>query len=204
MITDINKFVRFCETDFGKSVLEREIEYIYRELKDCQRILDIGCGIGSFEQKLKDLNITGLDTSEEMLEEARKRSGKVFVLGNAESLDFDDSSFDAVFYVTALEFVSDYQKAIRDTYRVTKPNGKLLVMILNPESEYFHRHMQREGSYFRGIKHTNIGEIRDYVSRFYDITKGEYFLGIRGQQIFDTVDKRYASLYVIVGTKRVK
>ena len=52
---DIKKFVRFCETDFGKEILEKEIEYIYQELKDCQRILDVGCGIGSFEQKLSNL-----------------------------------------------------------------------------------------------------------------------------------------------------
>ena len=207
MISDVEKFVRFCESELGKSVLEKEARYIYQELKGCKKILDVGCGIGSFEQELQDLNIVGLDNSEEMLEEAKKRtrkSNKVFVLGNAENLDFNNSSFNAVFYVTTLEFVNDYHKAIQEAYRVTKANGKLLTIMLNPESEYFHEHVQRESSYFRKIRHTNLEEIRNYILRFYDITKEEYFLGIRKQkryQIFDTSDKRYASLYVVVGKK---
>ena len=138
-----------------------------------------------------------------MLREARRRSNKTFVLGDAENLDFDDSSFDAVFYVATLEFVGNYQKAIQEAWRVTKPNGKLLVMMLNPESEYFYEHMQRDDSYFRKVKHTNLGEIRDYISRLYQIAKEEYFLGIKGEKIFDTSDKRFASLYVTVGKKVV-
>ena len=201
MIADVEKFVSFCGTDFGKTLLEKEAEYIYQELKGCQRILDIGCGIGSFEQRLQNLNITGLDSSEEMLEEARKGSNKTFVLGNAESLNFDASSFDAVFYVATLEFITDYQRAIQEAWRVIKPNGELLVMILNPESEYFHEHMQREHSYFKRIKHANIREMRGYISQYYQVTKAEYFLGIRGQQIFDSSDKRFASLYVVIGKK---
>ena len=203
MASDLEKFVRFCESDFGKRVLEREVEYVHRELKGYQNILDIGCGIGQFEEKLLDLDIIGLDNSAGMLQEARRRSNKIFVFGNAKNLDFDDSSFDAVFYVTTLEFLTNYQKAIQEALRVTKPNGKLLVMILNPESEYFQEHMQRDDSYFRKVKHTNLGEMRDYISKFYQIVKEEYFLGIKGQEVFDTSDKRFASLYVIIGKKVV-
>ncbi len=202
MSTDVEKFVRFCESDFGKRVLEREVEYVYRELKDYKNILNIGSGIGSFEQKLGSLNIIGLDSSAEMLEEARRRSDKTFVLGNAENLEFDDSSFDAVFYVATLDFVSNYQRAIQEAWRVTKLDGKLLVMMLNPESEYFHKHWQRKGSYFGKIKHTDTSGVRDYISKFYQITREEYFLGIKGQQIFDTSDKRFASLYVLIGRKK--
>ncbi len=202
MDNDVEKFVRFCESDFGKGVLEREVEYVHRELKDYQNILDVGCGVGQFEQKLTDLDITGLDNSEEMLNEARKRSKKTFVLGNAESLCFNNSSFDAVFYVTTLEFVDDYQKAVEEAYRVTRANGKLLVMMLNPESEYFKKHIQKKGSYFKRIKHTNLREMKEDISRFYKITKQEYFLGIKGQQVFDSSDKKYASLYVLVGKRQ--
>ncbi len=201
MTAEVEKFVRFYQTDFGNKILEKEAEYIYSELKHYKNILDVGCGIGAFERKLKDLNITGLDNSAEMLDEARKIN-KRFVLGNAENLDFGNSTFDAVFYVTTLEFVSDYRKAIQEAWRVTKPNGKLLVMMLNPESEYFQKQLQGKGSYFNKIKHTNLREIKNYISKFYEITKDDYFLGIRGQQIFDTVDKKFASLYVIVGKKK--
>lgn len=202
MTSDVEKFVKFCKSDFGKRVLEKEVEFVYQQLKDCQRILDVGCGIGQFEQMLPTFNIVGLDNSEEMLKEARKRSNKTFVLGNAESLNFDDDAFDSVFYVATLEFVTDYQRAIQEAYRVTKPDGKLLIIMLNPESEYFKEHMQREDSYFRKVQHTNLGEIEDYISRFYTIERIGYFLGIRKQQVFDTTDKQFASLYAIVGGKK--
>lgn len=201
MTSDVEKFVRFCESNFGKRVLKKEAKYIYRELKDYQRILDVGCGIGAFEQKLIELDIIGLDNSGKMLEEARKRSNKTFVLGDAEKMPFKDSSFDAVFYTATLEFLNNYQKSVQEAWRVTKHNGKLLAMMLNPKSEYFHEYMQREDSYFRRIKHVDLEEIGDYISKFYQIIKKEYFLGIKGRQIFDSSDKRLASLYVIVGRR---
>lgn len=198
---DVEKFVTFYETEFGKCILEKEAEYVYKELRQCRKILDIGCGIGSFEQKLPELNITGLDISEEMLKEARKRSDKEFVLGNAENLDFDDSSFDGVLYIATLEFVDNYKRAIREAWRVTRRGGKLLVMMLNPESRYFHDQIEDKDSYFRKIKHTNLSEIKDCISQFYNIIKAQYFLGVRGKEIFDTSDKQYACLYAIAGEK---
>lgn len=202
MNADVEKFVRFCDSKFGKKIMKKESEYVYNELRDCEKILDVGCGIGSFEQNLPSLNIIGLDSSEEMLEEARKRSDKTFVLGNAEHLKFEDSAFDAVFTVTTLEFLDDYQIAVKEIARVTKPYGKILAMMLNPKSEYFKQEIKKPDDYFRRIKHTNLKEIRDYISQFYPITKEDYFLGIKGQHIFDTDDERYASLYVVVGIKK--
>ena len=49
------------------------------------KILDVGCGIGVFEQNLPSLNIIGLDVCEEMLTEAKKRSGKLSFKGTLKS-----------------------------------------------------------------------------------------------------------------------
>ena len=200
-MSDVEEFVRFYDSEFGKRILEKEAEYIYNELEKCNKILDIGCGTGPFEQKLAELNITGLDISEEMLTEARKQSDKYFVLGNAENLEFEDSSFDAVFYVTTLEFITNYKRAIREARRVTRTNGKLLVIMLNPESQYFKEQRDFKDSYFRNVKHINVQEIKDYISEFYRVTKEECFLGITGEEIFETSDKKFASLYAVVGIK---
>ena len=145
---------------------------------------------------------TGLDISEEMLEEARKRSEKAFVQANAEKLQFEDSTFDAVFTVTTLEFLDDYTKAVREIARITKPNGKILVMMLNLKSEYFREEIKKPSAYFKRIKNTDPKEIRDYISQLYTITKEEKFLGIKGKRVFDTDEARYASLYVVVGLRK--
>jgi len=197
--SDVKKFVRFYNSEFGKKILVKEAEYLKNELKGQKKILDVGCGIGYFEEILSELNIIGLDSSKEALKEARRR-GKKFVLGNAEYLPFLDKSFDGAFAVTTLEFLEDYKKAVDEVARVLERGGKFVTMILNPESEYFKSHIQRQGSYFGRIKHTHPKEIERYISKFFTAT-GEYFLGIRSQEIFNTRDKRLAALYVVKGTK---
>jgi len=164
MNADIERFVRFLDSKFGRKVMKKEAEYVYDELRNCERILDVGCGIGSFEQNLPNLDIIGFDVSEEMLEEARKRSDKAFIRGNAEHLKFKDSTFDVVFAVTTLEFLEDYRKAVKEITRVTKPDGKILLIMLNPRSEYFRQEIKKPGDYFRRIKHIDPKEIRDYIS----------------------------------------
>jgi len=197
---DVEKFVRFYNSDFGKKILTKEAEYLKGELKERKKILDVGCGIGYFEEILSELNIVGLDNSKEALEEARKKSDKRFVLGDAEHLGFPNGSFDGAFTVTTLEFLDNYKKAVDEVARVLEPRGKFVAMMLNPESEYFKSHIRRPGSYFGRIKHIHPAEIEGYISKFF-ATTGGYFLGIRGQEIFDTRDKNLAALYVVKGTK---
>jgi ubiquinone/menaquinone biosynthesis C-methylase UbiE len=98
--------------------------------------------------------------------------------------------------------MDDYKSAIDEAVRVLEQEGKLVVMVLNPESEYFKAHYSKEGSYFRRIKHKNPGELADYVVQRFT-AKTHYFLGIKGERIFDTQDKRYASLFIISGIKRL-
>ena len=164
--TEIAKFVLakagMLKWAFNERVVERPFVFQNLPQKPGARILDIGCGIGQFEERISQLDITGMDNSEAMLEEARRRSDKGFVLGNAERLGFPDGSFDAIFYITTLEFVDDYKRAINEAVRVLEPKGKLVVMMLNPESEYFKAHMQKEDSYFRKIKELDISN--DHIS----------------------------------------
>jgi ubiquinone/menaquinone biosynthesis C-methylase UbiE len=202
MSLDVERFSRFCSSDLGRKVMDREAEYVRAELKGHKRVLDVGCGIGSFEQRLSSLDIVGVDSSEEMLEEARKRSEKTFLLCKAERLKAEDATFDAVFTVTTLEFLDDYQEAVREMARVTRPGGKILAMILNPKSQYFKDRLEKPRGYFKRIQHTNVESIRECIRRFYTVTKQEYFLGIRGEHVFDTDDVRYASLYAVVGVKK--
>ncbi len=197
---DVEKFLRFYKSEFGRKILIKEAEYLKNEQRGRKKLLDIGCGIGYVEEILSELNIIGLDSSKKALEEARKGSGKKFVLGDAEHLNFPDGSFDGAFAVTTLEFLEDYKKAVDEVVRILELGGKFVVMILNPESGYFKSHVQRPGSYFGRIKHTRPREIEGYISKFF-ITTGGYFLGIRGQEIFGTHDKYLAALYVVKGTK---
>ncbi|MCW3133226.1 MAG: class I SAM-dependent methyltransferase [Methanophagales archaeon] len=181
--------------------MSKEADYLRNELEGRRKILDVGCGIGTFEERLPELNIIGVDLVREMIETARARTPNTYCLVDAKRLPFLDASFDALFYVTSLEFMDDYKKAIEEAVRVLEPRGKLIVMVLNPESEYFKTHYSKPGSYFRRMKHKNLGEMVDYIGRHFNV-QTNYFLGIDGEKIFDTQDKRYASLFIMKGNKR--
>jgi ubiquinone/menaquinone biosynthesis C-methylase UbiE len=178
-----------------------EADYLRKELEGRHNILDVGCGIGTFEQRLPELNIIGVDSDEEMINIARSRTTNTYCLADANQLPFLDASFDALFYVTSLEFMNDYKRAIDEAVRVLEPEGKLVVMVLNPESKYFKVHYSKEDSYFRRIKHKNPGEIVDYSAHHFGV-KTHYFLGIDEERIFDTQDKMYASLFILKGIKK--
>jgi ubiquinone/menaquinone biosynthesis C-methylase UbiE len=201
MKSKVEKYLAFCSTPFGKELMDKEAEYLKAELKGRKKILDVGCGIGTFEQRMSNFNISAIDVDDEMLKIAREKAPKSkFYSADAIKIPFKDSSFNAVFFVTSLEFIDDYKKAIDESVRVLQSKGKLVLMILNPESLYFKSHFKKKGSYFRKIKHQNLSEILDYISMFFKIST-HYFLGIDGDRIFNTSDIKYASLFVLTSIK---
>lgn len=195
----VQEFVEWCESDFGMRVMDKEAQYIRKALDGYDKILDVGCGIGSIEERLPDLNITGVDSSQAMLKEARTRSNKRFIRGKAEDLPFADESFDAVFSLTTLEFVEEYTAAIDEIYRVLRTNGTCLILLLNPHSAYFKTHISKPDSYFHNFKHPP-QEIESYADQYFELDT-EYFLGIRDKQLVNTTEKALASLYVLHGRK---
>jgi len=201
MVSVVEKYIRFCESSFGNGLMTKEADYLRNELEGRRKILDVGCGIGTFEQRLPELNVIGVDTDEEMIKTARARTANTYCLVDAKRLPFLGASFDALFYVTSLEFIDNYKGAIDEAVRVLEPEGKLVAMVLNPESGYFKIHYSKESSYFRRMKHKNLEEMVDYIEQRFNV-QTHYFLGIDGERIFDTQNKRYASLFVIKGIKK--
>ncbi len=200
------KYSDFYKTEFGKNILEKELEYVLKELKDRRDVLSVGCGPAflenEFAQLAPHLKIVGLDISKEMLDEV---SNSMFiVLGDAENMGFKNCSFDALLYVTSLEFIEDYKKAVKEAFRVLKLGGKVIVLMLNPESHYFQKEYNDKGSYIRkNIKHIDIEELERFLSHYFSL-KTEYYLGIKNESIFDSKDPKLASLYVIKGISKSK
>ena len=136
-----------------------------------------------------------------MLNEAKKRNKAEYVLGDAENPCFKTLSFDAVMYITTLEFIQDYKKSIQEASRILQPKGRLLIMLLNPTSRYFRQHINRKDSYFRKVRHRELPEIVNYISDYF-VMRTEYFLGIDDEDIFDSQSAEESSLYVIKGERK--
>ena len=201
VINVMEKYLQSCTTEFWRKVFDAELDYVLRELEGFKDVLSVGCGPAIIEAGLSEhgFNVTGLDISKEALEQAPDSIRTV--RGSVENMDFTESSFDAVIYVASIQFIERYKEAVKQSARVLRSGGKLLIMLLNPESEFFKEKAGNPASYINKIKHTNLAEIeRTIAERFF--VQSEYFLGIKGDKIFQSRNPDLASLYVIKGTSR--
>ncbi|MGQ9462106.1 MAG: class I SAM-dependent methyltransferase [Candidatus Fervidibacter sp.] len=93
-------------------------------------ILDLGCGTGGSFSLLRNFGVVvGLDNSRLALSHARKRGMKHLTLGDALSLPFIDNSFDLVAILDVLEHLEDDCQALKEIWRVLKPEGKVVFTV---------------------------------------------------------------------------
>jgi len=141
---DPQTYRKWFETPLGRTVDtdEKSVLFSMAKLKPGDRVLDIGCGDGAFTEEAMRLtgNVVGLDFSEEMLNAAKKRLTHLpeieWLNGDASAMPFHDESFDTVLSVAMLGMVPDPLGVIRESYRVLKPGGQLILAILNRWSSW--------------------------------------------------------------------
>ncbi|WP_017729241.1 class I SAM-dependent methyltransferase [Halalkalibacterium ligniniphilum] len=97
-----------------------------------QNILFVGVGTGADLEliKHKELNITAIDYSNEMLEKAKvkfKDSSIKFFKMDAQDMSFKDNQFDVVIGSLVLSVVPDADKCAQEMIRVLKPKGKIII-----------------------------------------------------------------------------
>ncbi|MGE3724342.1 MAG: class I SAM-dependent methyltransferase [Candidatus Sericytochromatia bacterium] len=109
-----------------------------------KKVLDIGCGNGYVLSKYaqEGANVTGIDITETAIDLCKKRFdfmnlNGVFQVENAESLPFEDNTFDCVCSMGVLHHTPNPTKAIEEIYRILKPNGRLIVMFYHKNSFYY-------------------------------------------------------------------
>ena len=115
----------------SKNILWTELEFLFRYAEKGEKVLDVGCGNGRFSRYLEETEYLGLDFSENLITEAKKLfPQKRFLLGNALSLPFEDSSFDKVYAIALIHHIplEEYRvKALQEMYRVLKPGGMVFL-----------------------------------------------------------------------------
>lgn len=99
------------------------------------RILDVACGTGVLAREAKarfggSCSVFGLDAGAGMLAVAERLDPAIqWRQGLAESLPYEDASFDAVVSQFGLMFFRDRVRAIREMLRVLAPGGRLGVVV---------------------------------------------------------------------------
>jgi SAM-dependent methyltransferase len=117
-------------------------------------VLEVGSGRGGgaafVHRHFKPRQMTGVDFAEEAVRFSNRRHGApglTFVAGDAESLPFDDASFDAVLNVESSHCYASVPAFLGQVRRVLRPGGHFLFADLRRASkrDLLHRHMLESG-----------------------------------------------------------
>lgn len=116
----------------GDMALKRRAKNIILslELKDGDKVLEIGCGNGYYLSLLnrlgKRINLTGVDNDKPALVDAKKFIGDNRVrlnFADAAKLPYQTNSFDKIVMSEVIEHVQDEKKCLKEAFRVLKPGG---------------------------------------------------------------------------------
>ncbi|MEX2496037.1 MAG: methyltransferase domain-containing protein [Woeseia sp.] len=99
-----------------------------------RQVLDVACGTGEWLDyfRHRGAKISGIDLSRKAIDVCLERfPGGNFHCGPAESLPFDDQSFDLVTCMGSLEHFLDKPKALQEMRRVAKPGAFFVILVPN-------------------------------------------------------------------------
>jgi ubiquinone/menaquinone biosynthesis C-methylase UbiE len=147
--------MEWYERSFGSDYLmvykHRDMQGAYQEVKTMiewlhlpqgAEVLDLCCGMGRHSLALADFGyrVTGVDLSEALLEEARRRDQDhrvEWIRGDMREVPIT-RTFEAVvnLFTSFGYFLEDAEnaKVFREIYRLLKPEGQFIVDFLNPDA----------------------------------------------------------------------
>jgi ubiquinone/menaquinone biosynthesis C-methylase UbiE len=105
-----------------------------------QRVLDLGCGTGPMVDFFcsRGLYYCGVDLAESMLTSIEKKFRQSsywpaieLQLGSSEQIPYPNANFDLTVAMGLLEYLDDFQPALREIVRVTKPGGIAILTVPN-------------------------------------------------------------------------
>lgn len=124
------------EDSFWNNYIERPamkslLEGVVRD----KLVLDLGCGSGLFTRMLKDwgAKVVGSDLSVGLVTIARDENPDInFVVENATTTGFDDSSFDFITSSMMAHYFKDLSDLFIEVNRILKPGGEFIFSMHHP------------------------------------------------------------------------
>jgi ubiquinone/menaquinone biosynthesis C-methylase UbiE len=124
--------------DETREPLRKEVlGFLVQNLSDSKDILEIGTGTGRVSIPLQNLgfNITGVDISEKMLEKARMKGLRKALIAKAESLPFEDDSYDVSLIIHVFHLLKERASVMNEAMRVSRRAVMSLIRIGNRDQD---------------------------------------------------------------------
>ena len=128
----INRFATIGQVDKWRRMVRQRLP------SEDAKLLEVGCGPGSFAEDVSGVDLVCLDPSILMLEAAKPRvnskrqergdSEVEFVQGKAEELPFEDNSFDGACSLFSFRDWYDKPAGLKEVLRVLKPGGRIVIV----------------------------------------------------------------------------
>ncbi len=124
----INKIYHFIK----KIAINKKIELLNSHCKGNKKLLDIGCGTGSFLGIIKDhgWNVCGIEPNDKA-REMGINSYQIPVYGEEKIKNFSPESFSAITMWHVLEHVHNLKERINEIYNLLEKNGVAVIAVPN-------------------------------------------------------------------------
>lgn len=159
---------------------ESEVLAIKKFLPEDGEGIEIGVGTGRFALPL-GIKL-GVEPSPRMKEIAEKRMIRV-IGGVAENLPLGNEQFDFILMVTTICFLDDIETAFKEACRVLKPEGCLIIGLIDKESPLGKLYQKRKKSH-----------VFYRVATFYSVDEVVYYLEKAGFKSFKFVQTIFRNL----------
>ncbi len=156
------KYDSWYERFPGKKLYEIELECL-KKISPGTRALEVGVGTGRFASKLGIR--FGLDPAFNPLKLAKERGVEV-VCADGSSTPFSDNTFSSVFLIVTICFADHPGDLVRESYRILKPGGKIVLGLVPRESEWGKHYLElkRSGHFFyRFAEFYTIDEVKSML-----------------------------------------
>lgn len=162
------------------------LNLIYRDINDGSEVLDFGAGIGTFANKLRDLNccVACVEPDPEQFQILKNNNFSVY----RDLQDVRSGSLDFIYSLNVLEHIDDDLAALRGLYEKLKPDGKALIYV--PALQFLYSSMDQKVGHYR----------RYSLRKLVELAKEAGF-SVKRAQYVDSLGVLATLLYKIAGGK---
>lgn len=145
---------------------EKEIKFLNKVFSenDVESVLDIACGTGrhACPLKKKDYDVTGIDLSEKMLEQARKKCNARFIQGDITSMSLEENYDTAIFLWSTVNLFSGKEEVKEILGEIKESLSKDGIFILDAKKKHPEEEKHDEKTLESDEVKINVKSTREY------------------------------------------